>query len=429
MWTWSNSIWLCILGMGLYACHSFSDITINESETEVIISDDDPAYVEVRDQENTRVENLLNVYAINNKSGEEPYEMLNIAFMTDSHMDLGSVPMENLRNIRDAIDFCNNSSVPVQAIIHGGDFVTDIMPTKAEHFERLSVFFKLGWKSSMPLLITKGNHDLNSIKVPTNQVMDDSDWGKVWYDRAEKQYGIVRNLQSNKQKSGYYYYDLNDWKVRIISVDCNDVDYSKTDSNGNVLYWGGSSYYIANEQFNWIAHHALNFDDKAEKDWGVIVFTHFYCPTSRGTTVEPEFECAFKRFNSMLLAFNNQQSYTEDYTFLQNSFFDIKVDEDWTRYSGGNQKPYVICVLSGHQHEDVAINWDGILHIVTANQFCGKDFSDKRIEREAGTRSQNLFDILNIDLREHRLRVIRYGASANIDGQMGNRFLPEGRRF
>lgn len=389
------------------------------------------AYSRIRAEENARVWKLLEYYAKGNTLDEtSAYERLNIAFMTDSHIDLGPAPVESRRNVKDAIDFCNLSPVPIAAILQGGDLVTQIKATKKEHIKQLNDYFDMGWKARMPLLFTKGNHDLNAINVSPDQLMKDQDWGEVWYDRAEKKYGIVRQAKSNGQKSSYYYYDLKEWKVRIISVDCFDVDYSKTDKQGNILYWGGTSNYIGNKQFNWIADSALNFDDKDENDWGVIVFMHFYRPSDKdGTSIEPKFESIYKRLNSMLLAFNNQQSYTEEYMFPPNPFYNLSINASWIRYAGLEKKPYLIGVLSGHQHTDIYMNWWGAQHLVTANQFCGKEFSDERIERKVGTKSQDLFDIINIDLKERRMRVIRYGASANLDGLEGNRFLPDGLGF
>lgn len=410
----------------LSGCAKFMD----ENEE---LEEEDPAYVEVRKNENERVSRLLQCYAKGGGEGDADspsYDRLNIAFMTDSHVDLGPVPVESRRNLRDAIDFCNSSKVPISAIIHGGDLVTAIMPTKSEHIAQLESCFELTKVAKMPFLFSKGNHDLNAINVPPSSMMSDSDWDNMWYDQAEKEYGIERNVKSDGQKSGYYYYDLDSWKVRIVCLDCFDVDYSKTDSKENILYWGGTSFYLSNEQFQWVIDTALDFDDKEEKDWGVIVFTHFYRPSdSTGTSVQPVFESVYKKLNSVLLAFNKQSSCAIEYSFPQNDFYNLSIKGDWTRYSGLEKKPYLICVLSGHQHTDIYMNWWGVAHIVTANQFCGKEASDERILRQAGTRSQNLFDIVNIDLKERKLRVIRYGASANLDGQEGNRFLKDGLNF
>lgn len=383
--------------------------------------DVDSAYDLIREAEDERVRQLLKKYGANHSA------VFNVAFITDSHIDLGSNVVENYQNVRDTIRFCGDSDIPISAIIQGGDIVTKRFGRKEQHIEHMSEYFDMSWKSQVPHLYTKGNHDLNAINVSPSDLLSDKDWGKVWFDKAESSYGIVRNKKANGQKSGYYYYDLNTMKVRIISIDCFDVDYSKTDSEGNILYWGGTSNYIANEQFNWIVHSALNFDDKEEKDWGVILFTHFYRPSDKnGTSIEPVFESIFKKFNDMLLAFNKQSAFALNYSFPENDFYDLSVQGDWSRYAEEDKKPYLICILSGHQHKDIYMNWWGTKHIVTANQFCGMQYSDERIKRTPSSRSQNLFDILNIDLKERKMRVFRYGASANLDGQEGNRFLSDG---
>ena len=394
------------------------------------------SYGFVRGIENEHTEKTLVPYVRGTLNGNvltyneaNAYERLVLAFLTDNHIDLGNFAA-SYQNVVDAIDFLNNLRVPVAAIIEGGDIVTKIKSTKAAHIEQMQPFFNLGWTAKMPLLFTKGNHDINTINVPPSQVLDDDDWGQVWFNKAETDYGIVRQTKSNGKKSGYYYYDLTAWKVRIICVDCTDVDTSKTNQSGNVLYSGGSAWYVANEQFNWICNTALNFDDKAEKDWGVIVFMHYYRPSdTEGTSIEPIFAPIYRKFNNMLLAFNSQSTFVENYTFADNTFYNLAINASWTRYANLDAKPYLIGVISGHTHTDNNVNWDGVQQIVTANQFCGENASDLRIKRVALTATQNLFDLFVIDLKAKKIRAIRYGAGINCYGTGGNRFLPDGLSF
>lgn len=49
----------------------------------------------------------------------------------------------------------------------------------------------------MPLLYTKGNHDLNTINVTPDQALTDTDWSEIWFDQAEDKYHIIRNNKSN----------------------------------------------------------------------------------------------------------------------------------------------------------------------------------------------------------------------------------------
>ena len=357
------------------------------------------------------------------------YDRLNIAFMTDSYINKAD-PKVNKQNVVDAIKFVNDVRVPIAAVLSGGNVSNVPSSDKNKHISGLKDFFDLGWHAEMPFLFTKGDDDINTSNTTPEKALSDKDWSGIWFDKAEKEYHIVRNKKSNGEKSGYYYYDLDEWKVRIISVDCNDLDFSKTDESGKILYSSPASFYIGNEQFNWIVDYALYFDDKTEKDWGVIVFMNSYRPTDLyGTSVQPRFESIYPKFNKMLQAFNTQSVFREKYEFQENHFYDLDVYRNWTKYADLTDKPYVICVLSGHIYADANYNYDGINHIVTANQFCSDAYSDKRIVRVPYTRTQNLFDILNIDLVQRKIRVFRYGAGENCYGEGGDRFVPDGLSF
>ena len=401
----------------------------------ILESNDASHYDLVKSLETASVEGRLVQYSrgtldneISNGQGKT-YDRLNIAFMTDSYMNLGN-SKENKQNVVDAINFVNNVRVPIATVLAGGNVSNSSSQDKDKHISGLKDFFDLGWRAKMPFLFTKGDDDINSKNVTPDKVLSDKDWNGLWFDKAEKEYKIVRKTKSSGEKSGYYYYDLEDWKVRIISADCYDLDFSKTDESGKILYRATSSYYISSEQFNWIVDKALNFDDKPEKDWGVIVFMNFYRPTDHeGTSAQPRFASVYPKFNKMLQAFNTQSVFLEKYEFPENHFYDLVSYGNWTKYADRPDKPYVICVLSGHIFADANYNYDGINHIVTANQYCSDEYSDKRIVRVPATRTQNLFDILNIDLVQRKIRVFRYGAGENCYGEGGDRFLPDGLSF
>lgn len=357
------------------------------------------------------------------------YERLVIGFMTDNHIDLGD-KQASYNNVKDAIDFYNHLHIPVAAILEGGDAITKIVNTKALQIAHLERFFDMTWKAKMPFLFTKGNHDINTINVPPSLVLDDDDWGQIWFNRAETQYGIVRQTRASGKKSGYYYYDLDAWKVRIICVDCFDLDYTKVNGSGNVLYSGGAANWIAQEQYDWIANTALNFDDKTDKDWGVIVFMHYYRTYDEyGTDIEPKFTNPYRLFNDMLVAFNSQSDYEEVYSFPDNTFFNLNVSANFSRYASLEKKPYFISLITGHRHFDGNEVLDGVNNILTANQLCGENSADIRLKRVAHTKTQNLFDTFVIDLKARTIRAFRFGAGVTCYGNGGDRFLPNGLSF
>lgn len=388
----------------------------------------------VKNQEDFNTESRIIPYSIGTTTQAidyaPGYNRLIIGFMTDNHIDLGN-PGVSLENVKNAIEFFNNLKVPISCILEGGDVITQYNASKPTYKEMLKPFFSETWKAKIPFLYTKGNHDINAIGVPPSSVLNEDDWDAVWFGRAENQYGIVRKTKANGKKSGYYYYDIPAFKVRIVSLDCYDLDFSKTDASGNVLYAPGSASYIANEQMNWLASTALNFDNKSDKGWGVLIFLHYSGnPADEyGTTIEPRFRSIYGAFNRMLVAFSNRTTYSEEYTFADNAFYDLSISADWSRYAELESAPYLIGVLSGHRHWDYNYNWNGVQNIFTANQFCGEYYSDDRVKRTAGTHTQNLFDIFSIDLPKRKIRAIRYGAGLNCYGIGGDRFLPDGLSF
>ena len=86
----------------------------------------------------------------------------------------------------------------------------------------------------------------------------------------------------------------------------------------------------------------------------------------------------------------------------------------------------MICWLIGHNHEDKNRVIDGINLIWTLNNSASTCCSDARLARIIGTSTQNSFDIVNIDTRERKIRIFRYGAGVNCYGVGGDRFVPDG---
>ena len=117
------SLFPCLL-LWLAICGCKVEVSLEGGIQEI---NDDPTdeYAKVREMEDQRVNNLLTQYSDD--------KCLNIAYLTDSHLDLGHSTEANKNNVKDAIAFCQNSEVPISLIIHGGDLVTEIMPSKNEH--------------------------------------------------------------------------------------------------------------------------------------------------------------------------------------------------------------------------------------------------------------------------------------------------------
>lgn len=406
------------------------------------------------------------------------YERLNLLFFTDSHIDINQASVDN---ISDTIDFAKKCPITFDAIIHAGDIITPFGTTsKQGQKSKAALFFNPCKESSVPVLFAVGNHDTNDWSNLVSNAFDDDDWSEMWYDYAEATYGIVRQTKSSGKKSTWHYYDIEDKKVRVIVLDVLDADKTIVNENNKVVYYGGCAFYISNEQFNWVANTALNFDDKDEKDWGVIVVSHlavnignswygvncknpndytqisdwvagasyvignlvkvddvsYRCIEANSDTTftaskwkELNPEKDIDKFSLMLKAFNEQSTYSETYNFAGDSYFNLSVNADWTRYANIDKKPYIICWLLGHEHADMNIEKNGIQMIYTLNGSASASSSDARVPKIINSSNQTAFDLISIDLMRKEIRYVRYGAGVNCYGEGGDRFLPNGLNY
>ncbi len=350
----------------------------------------------------------------------DQYSRANIVYFADSHTD-GIYTHLYLDNVRRTIEFANNSPIKYDAIINAGDIITPFGKTpKDKAYKMAEKFFNLAKESKVPFIFTKGNHDLNDWDNYPDRVLTDKDWGNLFLNDAEKNYKIVRQTKKSGEKSTWHYYDIEDKKIRIVAVDIQDSDKNVLNDKGICRLHGGNSWYISNEQMNWIADTAFNFDDKREKDWGIII-THHQYPR------DPKFhQNAADVLLDLCVSLNEQGTYSHSYKHEDNSFFDMEVNADFTRYAKEDGKPHIICWLLGHDHERKHDIRKGINIIWTINGSCSTSSSDPRMVRIAGTCTQNSFDVVNIDTLHRKIRIFAYGAGTTCYGGCGDRFLPDG---
>lgn len=361
-----------------------------------------------------------------NLSFDNQYERCNLLFFTDSHIDLVNAK-ESLENVKQAVMFANEGKLPISALIHTGDIITPGgRKSKAEIKGVAKPFFDALKQTSIPSVFAIGNHDNNDWSNAPSNVFRASDWGEMWLDYAEENFGIVRQIKSDGTKSTWHYLDIEKFKIRIISIDAQDIDHDTSDSNGNALYNGGNSWYISNEQMKWLANVALNITDNG---WGVVVCLHQTYNnynTYYNTTLSPSYESSIKKMMDMLVAFAKHEMYNQSAYTHSNSFYNLDAISKDFSFEGLTGKPKLICVLNGHEHFDRVDDYNGINIIWTSNNSASTAYSDARVQRVIGTSTQNLFDVVNIDTVAHKLRIFRFGAGVNCYGEGGDRFLPDG---
>ncbi len=353
----------------------------------------------------------------------DQYQRVNLVCFSDSHI-VNTPKSKSVDNVKRTIRFANESPIEFDAVIHAGDIITPtgVTPNKVA-YHNAKKFFDLAKKSKSPFIFAKGNHDLNDWNNIPENVLTDKDWGNLFLNYAEETYGVKRQTRKNGEKSTWHYFDIKKKKIRVIALDMMDTDKTVANEKGRCKYYGGKSWYISNEQMNWVVNEALNFDDKKDKDWGVVLTMHMYPKNI-------EFHAnAADVLLDICAAFNQQGTYSYSYQHEENSFFDMEINADFTRYAKEAKKPVMICWLLGHDHERKNFVRKGI-NIIYIIHGCGSVISsDPRVARISGTCTQIAFDVVNIDTRHRKIRVFAYGATTTCYGESGDRFLPEGLSY
>jgi len=209
------------------------------------------------------------------RTANDQYQRLNLIFFTDSHVDMPWCVPEACDNVERTIDFANNFPVPFDAVLYGGDTITffgHVEKTLAK--ERFKCLVDRVKKCEAPFIFARGNHDPNHVNNLPENYLRDEDYSEIYLDYSEEKDGIVRQTKANGQKSIWHYKDLEDKKVRIISLDSEDSDRKEIEKAvaGSKVYGEITVAYnktVENNQIKWygsntedLSFHSISSDGK-----------------------------------------------------------------------------------------------------------------------------------------------------------------------
>lgn len=257
-----------------------------------------------------------------------------------------------------------------------GDVVNGYFPV-AEQKENLVNYIDMVCKSmKMPLLIAEGNHDDNSWYASASGSSGTEKTGLAEtlinsqftaYSMAGRLGQVV--LDSDNPLGGYYYYDLQKAKIRVIVLNCEDIPYIEQ-ADKSLKYYGQWTMGYQQMQLKWLAEKALHF---TESGWGVMFFQHNDSNMDGNTQFVRNLDC----LNQIVEAFRNKASGTAVSTQTD---FEATVPYDFV----ANRSNEVIAWFSGHIHRDSDELIDGIPHMTIINSFnpTGGGYDIVTVDRE-----------------------------------------------
>lgn len=308
-----------------------------------------------------------------------------IIFVTDSHYATSNNVDAKIINYLD-------ENLPIAQVLHGGDFIT-IESTYLDCFNNLNICVDKYKNVKEKFLPALGNHDcVSSGTSPTpfrksqadeiifknlNEVVNVCKPNNTAY--VGRIYDILGNF-------GYYYKDDEIKKIRYIIL--NSCDNFRDNEFNDI------SFAFKDQQVEWLASEALNFENKG-KGWRIVVLSHLYTENSNingsegeGTTYNIE------HVKGILNAYINKTIYTfnnNNYDFSQN-------DNKIVGYFCGHYH-YPSLFKDGDLNVCVGLNADG--HVYTPAN-CNE------IQRTKGTINETALEVLLIGTNNCKL--FRIGA-------------------
>ena len=252
-------------------------------------------------------------------------------------------------------------------------------------------------------LYSMGNHDFNGKdEAVNNQPYSSTIHPYQVYNIMGKH--LDNSVVWGNKEYMYYYKDLEDYKIRIISLNTQDVPIIDNGS-GILKYDPLSKLAFRQNQIDWFVNKALDFSDKGEDktNWHTLVMCHApLLNADEGMTANGNITNRDAILRA-IYAFKNGESCS--YNNASNDEFEVHMSKDFTSQGKMN----FIGVFSGHLHLDRHIVKDGINHITTMADYNYK-WTDDMPDRVIGDISEIVFDIVTINTTTKKVYMARFGA-------------------
>ena len=298
------------------------------------------------------------------------------------------------------LDYCDH--IGVDAALISGDFAAKTPSQSCQFINDIAD------KHSVMVLPCTGNHDCYGLTTAQEQRSQ-----VVGY--LMDKHDVVTN--SEEDYPTYFYKDVIDKKIRIISLNTYEGD--RTDYNCN----------FTQEQCEWF----IDVLADTPSDYGVIIMFHSPEAQPQADGVLNEFyqdKYAYGLYfqvgitgtpiSKIVDAFISKTTTSVSYT---SNSVDITVSVDFTSVNSGVE---FIAYVTGHQHLD----WVGLVPDVTNRQLMlnvtcgtvegtdedsyGANLSD--LPRDYVGSTQDAFNIYGIDRLNKTVRVVRVGSNVNFEG-------------
>ena len=325
--------------------------------------------------------------------------------------------------IKRVIEYTNNYKNLIDGIVYTGDAVKDS-------------FNDTGWentigayydKTVIPFLPILGNHEVGVVGTKVGNYDGHENTISYVTERFITPYlSRAGAVQGDSGNGSYWYKDFANYKIRIIGINEYELPRVKNPSDATKYKYSVEWRYLSQTQVDWFVDTLENMPS----DYSVIVLTH--APIDYITMYDnpfateqniPSGELGLVQGGNLIQrivdAFINKTtlSATVDCGITgadASEYPSVTIDADFTNASGK-----FVCYLNGHTHRDYIGKSSRSTNIQTnvcVTAACCTNYSQyDDLQRVAGQRSEDCFNVISIDTDRKKIRILRIGADTTLN--------------
>ncbi len=337
------------------SCELFDRINENTDNIEKILDEDIPDYWKT--YLDAKLDDINEaIYDIGNHGDY-------FGFFTDYHVSQSS---ENTHKI---LKYLTDNTL-LKKYINNGDILNT--HTKEQAIDLLNKFnYKF---RNINLLNVVGNHDFNPYANDPGDRLTLEELYPLLFKKYEESY-----IKLNKDC--YYYFDNEAMKIRYIMLDTKSQDADIREDG---------------DQLNWL----VNTLATVPEGYGVIGVTHIFFGG-----VDENYEGTITSTSRVIRnIFNGYNTKTSGST---NTGY-VTIPYDFTNANGE-----MICLLTGHIHNDYSLEAEGYPIICTQCDAYGGSNQNPAVTRSLGDYTEDIIDLFFIDTTAKTIKTIRIGAGSD----------------
>ena len=214
--------------------------------------------------------------------------------MTDIH--IGTALDDKRRMCLSALAYMAKA-IAADFILMTGDIITGGSGGAKGNQHALNELREIFDDSNIPVIVSRGNHDDNSIQGKTEENVVSNVWWN-WY-MATGINDAARDFVTPANGNGYCYVDIPNKKLRVVNINASDL----TDEER--LTTGGQNYQVVSQtQLAWLSDVAFNVED----GWKIICACHVTAvnglPHNLGISNRAELYAVLESHADKIIAYN-----------------------------------------------------------------------------------------------------------------------------